>query len=332
MTISHIPVVGTFTYRDADETPAAGEKIHFIAVSPATVDGDVVTLPKKLVCVLNADGEVPDDFTLPTVGDGLYYSVREKFPGGRDDYTILVLPTDTEINLATAAPVVPVDPLVSYATTAQLNAVAATIPELSDAAPAALGEAAAGTSEEVAHADHVHPMPDAADIPYIEGFSVGGALDYFGVFASGVVPHVASLSGGVAGQVPIKQSADDGDYAWGDIPSAPEQTVVVGTPASAAGVLTLNFAGKARAVFAVTLTENVTSVVHANVPAGVYLEKEVHYIQGGAGTYTVAQPASHHALGGSDTVVATTVGKVTVQSAASVDGGTTWRYAMQESA
>ena len=113
MSISHIPVVGTFTYRDADETPAAGEKIHFIAVSPATVDGDVVTLPKKLVCTLNADGEVPDDFTLPTVGDGLYYSVREKFPGGRDDYTIEVLTTDTEIDLATVAPVVPPEDLES---------------------------------------------------------------------------------------------------------------------------------------------------------------------------------------------------------------------------
>lgn len=109
------------------------------------------------------------------------------------------------------------------------------------------------------------------------------------------------------------------------------QPIVVGAPSSVAGVLTLDFAGKSRAVFAVTLTENVTSVVHTNVPTGVFLEKEVHYTQGGAGTYTVAQPASHKALGGSDTAVATTVGKVTVQSAASVDGGTTWRYAMQES-
>ena len=107
--------------------------------------------------------------------------------------------------------------------------------------------------------------------------------------------------------------------------------IVVATPSSSAGVLTLDFAGKSRAVFAVTLTENVTSVVHTNIPTGVFLEYEIHYTQGGAGGFTVAQPASHKALGGSDTVVSTTVGKVTVQSAASVDGGTTWRYAMQES-
>lgn len=110
------------------------------------------------------------------------------------------------------------------------------------------------------------------------------------------------------------------------------QPIVVGTPSSSAGVLTLDFAGKSRAVFAVSLTENITSIVHSNVPAGVYLEKEIHYTQASAGTYTVAQPASHKALGGSDTVVSTGVGKVTVQSSSSVDGGTTWRYAMQESA
>lgn len=109
MSLVHVPVVGAFTYRDADETPAAGEKIHFIARTQAVVDGDTVTLPKKLVVTLNADGEIPGGFALPTVGDGVYYDVREKFPGARDDYTIQVLTTDTEIDLATVAPVVPVE-------------------------------------------------------------------------------------------------------------------------------------------------------------------------------------------------------------------------------
>lgn len=115
MAIVYIPVVGTFTYRDGEGAPAAGEKITFVPVSAAIVDGAVVTLPKKLICTLNATGEVPAGFELPTVGDGVYYSVREKFPGGRDDYTIEVLTTDTKIDLATIAPVVPVDPLASYA-------------------------------------------------------------------------------------------------------------------------------------------------------------------------------------------------------------------------
>ncbi len=103
-------------------------------------------------------------------------------------------------------------------------------------------------------------------------------------------------------------------------------------PSSVAGVLTLDFAGKARAIFTVTLHENVTSIVYANLPSDVFLEHEIHYAQNGTGGWTVAQPASHHALGGSDTAVAAAAGAVTVFAGSSVDGGTTWRYAMQESA
>ena len=141
---------------------------------------------------------------------------------------------------------------------------------------------------------------------------------------------------GMATSIDIQLPAESGTLARVEditiaIDAIPDTVIVVAMPSSSAGVLTLDFAGKSRAVFAVTLTENITSILHTNVPTGVFLEYEIHYTQGGAGGFTVAQPASHKALGGSDTVVSTTVGKVTVQSAASVDGGTTWRYAMQES-
>ena len=108
--------------------------------------------------------------------------------------------------------------------------------------------------------------------------------------------------------------------------------ITVGTPSSSSGTLTLDFASKSRAVFATTLTENVTTVTISNLPSSVYLEYEIHYKQDGTGSRTVAQPASHKALGGSDTAVASAANAVTVLSASSVDGGTTWRYAMQESA
>lgn len=108
--------------------------------------------------------------------------------------------------------------------------------------------------------------------------------------------------------------------------------ITVGTPASVAGALDLDFGGKPRAAFVVTLTEDVTSITLSNVPAGVYLEYEVDYVQDGTGGWTVTQPASHKALGGSDTAVASAAGAVTTLSASSKDGGTTYRYAMQESA
>lgn len=115
-------------------------------------------------------------------------------------------------------------------------------------------------------------------------------------------------------------------------PLAHQHPITVGTPSSSSGTLTLDFAGKSRAVFATTLTENVTTVTISNLPSSVYLEYEIHYAQDGTGSRTVAQPASHKALGGSDTAVASAANAVTVLSASSVDGGTTWRYAMQESA
>lgn len=130
-------------------------------------------------------------------------------------------------------------------------------------------------------------------------------------------------------------AANTGDFATaaqGTKADSALQPITVGTPSSSSGTLTLDFAGKSRAVFATTLTENVTTVTISNLPSSVYLEYEIHYKQDGTGSRTVAQPASHKALGGSDTAVASAANAVTVLSASSVDGGTTWRYAMQESA
>lgn len=130
-------------------------------------------------------------------------------------------------------------------------------------------------------------------------------------------------------------AANTGDFAaaaQGAKADSALQPITVGTPSSSSGTLTLDFASKSRAVFATTLTENVTTVTISNLPSSVYLEYEIHYKQDGTGSYTVAQPASHKALGGSDTTVASAANAVTVLSASSVDGGTTWRYAMQESA
>lgn len=59
---------------------------------------------------------------------------------------------------------------------------------------------------------------------------------------------------------------------------------------------------------------------------------ELQITQGATGSRTLALPSSFHALGGSDTAIASAANAVTVLSAKSFDNGTTWRYAMQESA
>lgn len=107
---------------------------------------------------------------------------------------------------------------------------------------------------------------------------------------------------------------------------------VIATPSSSSGALVLDFAGRHAAVFAVTLTEDVTTVTLSNLPASGFVEYEAHFTQDATGGWEVDLPASHKALGGSVADVADGIGAVTVLAASTVDGGTTWRYAMQESA
>ncbi len=127
--------------------------------------------------------------------------------------------------------------------------------------------------------------------------------------------------------------------AWIDDPSITggggggSDVVDVITPTNSSGTVTLDFDSKSKYVGAITLGANVTTLAFANLPgAGNYAEYELHITQDGTGSWTFAIPASHKALGGSDIAIAATANAVTVLTASTVDNGTTWRYAMQESA
>lgn len=83
----------------------------------------------------------------------------------------------------------------------------------------------------------------------------------------------------------------------------------------------------------VNLTANVTSIVITGLPgAGKTVELDIDFVQDVTGGRTVVLPASFKALGGSDTAVNSTANAVTVLVAKTKNNGTTWRYAMQESA
>lgn len=86
--------------------------------------------------------------------------------------------------------------------------------------------------------------------------------------------------------------------------------------------------------FTITLGHNVGTLTLSNLAgAGYATEIEVEIKQpSSGGPYTFALPAAFKALGGSDTAIATAADSVTVLSAKTFDNGTTWRYAMQESA
>lgn len=85
--------------------------------------------------------------------------------------------------------------------------------------------------------------------------------------------------------------------------------------------------------FTLTLAANVTTLTLTNLAgAGYATEIEIEIKQDGTGGWTFALPAAFKALGGSDTAIAAAANAVTVLSAKTFDNGTTWRYAMQESA
>lgn len=85
--------------------------------------------------------------------------------------------------------------------------------------------------------------------------------------------------------------------------------------------------------FTITLAANVTTLSLTNLNgSGFVTELEVEIKQDATGSRTFALPASFKALGGSDTAIASAANAVTVLSAKTWDNGTTWRYAMQESA
>lgn len=86
--------------------------------------------------------------------------------------------------------------------------------------------------------------------------------------------------------------------------------------------------------FTLTLGHNVGTLTLSNLAGSGYateIEVEIKQPSSG-GPYTFALPAAFKALGGSDTTIATAANAVTVLSAKTFDNGTTWRYAMQESA
>ena len=86
--------------------------------------------------------------------------------------------------------------------------------------------------------------------------------------------------------------------------------------------------------FTLTLGHNVGTLTLSNLAGSGYAtDIEIEIKQpGSGGPYTFALPASFKALGGSDTAIASAANAVTVLSAKTFDNGTTWRYAMQESA
>ncbi len=88
-------------------------------------------------------------------------------------------------------------------------------------------------------------------------------------------------------------------------------------PASASGALDIDLTKPAG--FAVTLTEDVTSLTFSNIPASRFVEFTVAWTQDATGNWTVTFPASVQ----NPPTIAPSAGDVTITRFASWDGGTT---------
>lgn len=104
----------------------------------------------------------------------------------------------------------------------------------------------------------------------------------------------------------------------------------VTTATVAAGAFTLNCSLGDN--FTVLMTANAALSVSNLAGVGKATEFELQITQDGTGGRTLTLPASFRALGGSDVTIAPGPNAVTVLSAKTFDNGTTWQYAMQESA
>jgi len=106
----------------------------------------------------------------------------------------------------------------------------------------------------------------------------------------------------------------------------------VSAPAISAGTVTLNCNGGTVRNFTIAMTANATLAVSNLAASGRVTEFECQIAQDATGGRALTLPASFKALGGSDTAIAGAASSVTILSAKTFDNGTTWRYAMQESA
>lgn len=181
----------------------------------------------------------------------------------------------------------------------------------------------AGTVKVYAKADGlVYSMDDAGTETPLSGGGGGGggSGDVVGP-ASATADRIAVFDGGTG------KLLKDGGLTVADL-----YFDTISAPAISAGTVTLDCNGGRVRNFTVSMTANATLAVSNLAPADRVTEFECLITQDATGGRTLTLPGSFKALGGSDTAISAAANSVTILSAKTFDAGTTWRYAMQESA
>ena len=151
-------------------------------------------------------------------------------------------------------------------------------------------------------------------------------------------PQLATLSGTEI--IPATSTAGGADTGGGSVAAGSDIKIPVfelhGLPiravAVSGGIATVDCGAGLARNFTLLLTSNASLAVSNLAGAGKISEFELQITQDATGSRALQLPASFKALGGSDTAISAAANSVTILSAKTFDNGTTWRYAMQESA
>lgn len=200
----------------------------------------------------------------------------------------------------------------------------------------------------VADSQTVGESIDFGDVVVAAGIVTATHFYAWGVYCSGAPGEYATLkSNGLSFAtytsgitiVPNGDMVDSINVVWPalsgtlarieDIPGAGANNVNRITAVD--GLLTLDFAEKAKEVFIVSVNQDITDVAFTNLPSDDYLELEIHFYQRSPGGYTITLSNRFGKLSGSDADLQAASWSYTILKASSVTGGYNWRYTLNAS-
>ena len=168
------------------------------------------------------------------------------------------------------------------------------------------------------------------------GSTEEGTLEHARLWPSGLsfATHTSDITivpnGDMVGSINVEWPALSGTLARiEDIPGAGANNVNSITAVD--GLLTLDFAEKAKEVFIVRVNQDITDVAFTNLPSDDYLELEIHFYQYSPGGYTLTLSNRFGKLSGSDADLQAATLTYTILKASSVTGGYNWRYTLNAS-